>query len=163
MASANRSDDELHQAYAYCLRLLGRREYCTADMRRRLEQRGYSAAIVADTIRRLQMLDALSEARFAEGFFRSRQARGEAPWVTAVRARQRGVAEEEVAAAQSKAEEDFDALACCRRLLMKRDPQGLRFADKKIWARCARFLKARGFTAAIIMAAMNERHAMEES
>lgn len=98
----------------------------------------------------------LSEARFAESFLRSRLNRGEAPWLAALKARQKGVDESALQAALEEAEAGFDMMQACRDLLGRRDPQGLRHHEKRVWQRQARFLRNKGFDTATILHAMNE-------
>lgn len=155
--AAARARDAHRRAYADALRLLARREYCQAEMHRRLARRGHSETVIRETLARLHAQGALSETRAAEAIFRRRQRKGEAPWLTARRARRRGVDEAAVAEVLAKVEAEFDAEACCRRLLERRDPRGLRFRDPRCWARLARFLERRGFDASTVINAMKAR------
>jgi len=82
--------------------------------------------------------------------------RGEALWMAAAKARQKGVDESALQLALDELEGGFDPLEACRELLGSRDPQRLRREDQRVWQRHARFLRNRGYDAATIIRAMNE-------
>ncbi len=144
-------------AYACAVRALGRREHCAAELRAKLRQRDFDDELIATVIVRLQEDGYLSEARFAEAFLRMRMRAGEAPWLAAQKARRRGLEEGALQDALQAAQEDFDALAVCRQMLNRRDPQGLRHADERIWQRHARFLQNKGFDTATILRVLKEQ------
>ena len=99
----------------------------------------------------------LSEARFASGFLRSRLRKGEAPWLAARKARQRGVKEDAIEHALDEAEVSFDAFSACLSLLGRRDPHNLRFTDERVWQRQARYLRNKGYDTATILRCLNEK------
>ncbi|HXH72485.1 MAG TPA: regulatory protein RecX [Mariprofundaceae bacterium] len=144
-------------ALAYALRLLGRREYCEADIRRKLMLRECAPEVIDTVIERLKAENYLSDARYAEGYLRGRLKKGEVPWLAARRAKERGVDASALAGALDDAKAGFDALASCRELLARRDPQRLRHTDEKQWQKLARFLRNKGFDAATILRVMNEK------
>ena len=145
-------------AYAYAVRLLAMREYCAAQLRAKMALRDFDADCISAVLTRLNDDGYLSEARFAESFLRSRLHRGEAPWLAALKARQKGVDESALQMALEEAEAGFDSMQVCREMLGRRDPQGLRHHEKRVWQRHARFLQNKGFDAATIMHVMNENH-----
>jgi len=145
-------------AYACAVRALGRREHCAAELRAKLRQRDYADDVIATVIARLQVDGYQSEPRFAEAFLRMRMRAGEAPWLAAKKASQRGVDAEALQDALQMALENFDALAVCRQMIKRRDPQGLRHDDARIWQRQARFLRNKGFDAATILRALKENN-----
>jgi len=144
-------------ALAYALRLLGRREYCEADIRRKLMLREYEPEVIESVVTRLKEENYLSDARYAEGYLRGRLRKGEVPWLAARRARERGVDESALRNVLEDAQAGFDAEAACRDLLARRDPQRLRHQDEKQWQKQARFLRNKGFDAATILRVMNEK------
>ncbi len=150
------TEGEGTQALAAAMRWLARREHCAAELRRKLIERGFSGEAIEGALARLRAQGALSEARFAEAFLRARMQKGETPWLAAQRARERGVEAAALEAALAEAEADFDALAACRELVARRDPQGLRRGDAREWQRLARFLRNKGFDAATILRCLNE-------
>lgn len=143
--------------YATALRMLGRREYCEAQLRRKLKQREFEDADVDMVVAELLTHGYLSDTRFAEGYMRTRLRRGETPKVAAMRARGKGVKEAALQEVVEIAQSDFDADQACQDLLSRRDPQGLRFEDERLWQRQARFLQNKGFDVATILRAMKRR------
>lgn len=143
-------------AYACAVRALGRREHCAAELKAKLQQRDYPDAVINTVLERLKADGYLSEARFADAFLRMRMRSGESPWLAAQKARQRGVDEVALQDALQAAQDDFDGLTVCRDLLARRDPQGLRHDDERVWQRQARFLRNKGFDAATIVRALKE-------
>ncbi|MFQ5345190.1 MAG: regulatory protein RecX [Mariprofundus sp.] len=148
-------------AYHDAIRWLTGREFCVSEMRRRLAGREYDDEMIRVVIDQLQHDGYLSEARYAEAYIRARMNRGEAPWLAAQRARQKGAEAAVVEAALSELTEHYDAEEVARDLVSGRDPGGLRFDDKRVWQRQARFLRNKGFAADIILRVLNE--SMEDS
>jgi len=113
-------------AYTYAVRLLSQREFNTREMADRLANRDYDAEIVTEVIRQLKSDNYLSEQRYAESFLRSRIKRGEAPWLAAQKAKQKGAESSALQAALAEISEAYDDEQVCRELLDQRDPGGLR-------------------------------------
>lgn len=147
---------EVRAAYSAALRMLTRREHCEAELRQKLASKGIDEIAADAAIEELKGYGYLSEQRFAESFLKSRMRRGEALWMAAAKARQKGVEESALQAAIDEAEGRFDALDACRELLASRDPNGLRRNDERVWQRHARFLRNRGYDAATILRVLNE-------
>lgn len=143
-------------AYAVALRALARREHCAAEMRLKLVQREYPDEVIGAVLARLREDGYLSESRFAGAFVRMRMKAGESPWLAVQKARQRGVEEGALQDALQAVQGEYDALDACRRMLARRDPQGLRHADEGVWQKQARFLRNKGFDAATIVRALKE-------
>ncbi len=133
------------------------REYCAAELRHRLQDKGFAKDTVEDVLRQLRAAGYLSERRFAESFLRSRIRKGETPRVAAYRARQRGVDDDVLHEVLQETERVFDAEQACRDLLARRDPQARRRQDARIWRRQVRFLRNKGFDTATILRVMNEQ------
>ena len=108
-------------------------------------------------IKQLQTDNYLSEQRYAEAFLRSRMNRGEAPWLAAQKARQKGAESAAIQAALAEFDEDYDDEQVCRELLEQRDPGGLRFEDERVWQRQARFLRNKGHNSATILRVLKQR------
>lgn len=155
-------DRELQAAYSYAVRLLAAREYCTAQLRRKLIARDHADEVVDAVVAQLLQDGYLSEERFAEQFLDARLRKGESPWLAAQRAREKGVNESALQQALAAVEGEYNAHSACRDLLAARDPQGARFADEKQWQRQARFLRNKGFDTATILRVMKERRQPEE-
>lgn len=131
-------------------------------MRARLQNKGYTPAVVEQTMARLIAGDYLSETRFAESFIRMRLARGDTPRLAALKAQQRGVDEALASDICQQAQSDYDAHAACARLIEKRDPKGMRFKDRKAWNRHFRYLKSKGFDSAVVLDVLNSSHNAED-
>ena len=144
-------------AYHYAVRLLTNREYCEYEMRQRLAGREFEDGVIDWTIHQLEQDGYLSEARFAEAYLRSRLKKGEAPWLAARRAEQKGARSDAVQAALAELVEDYDAEQAARDLILARDPGGFRFDDERVWQRQARFLRNKGFHADIILRVLKSR------
>jgi len=144
-------------AFSYAIRLLGRREYCEAEICNKFRRREYSPDCVERVITRLKDGGYLSEERFAAGFLDSRLRKGEAPWLAARKARQKGVKDVATQDALDKLEATFDRFSVCRALLDKRDPHGLRFTDNRVWQRHARYLRNKGYDTDTILRCLNEK------
>lgn len=126
-------------------------------MGERLAARDYDAEIVDVVIRQLKSDNYLSEQRYAESFLRSRIKRGEAPWLAAQKARQKGAESSALQAALAELGEGYDDAQVCRELLDQRDPGGLRFEDERVWQRQARFLRNKGHNSATILRVLKQR------
>ena len=149
-------------AYGAALRWLARREYCVAEIRGKLAEKGFDSEDIGDAVRKLVQQGYLSEQRFAEAFLRTRLARGETPWMAVQKARWRGADESALAAAADEASAGFDADTACRAMLARRDPSRQRFRDPKRWQREARFLRQKGFDSATILRALKRGNGEDE-
>ena len=69
---------------------------------------------------------------------------------------------DEQALQRAAAEADVDEPRACRRLLRKRDPDGLRFHDRRLWQRHLRYLCGKGYPLQVAMEAMQQRDLDEE-
>jgi len=143
-------------AYHYAVRLLTHREFCKFEMRQRLVGREFEEEVVAWAINQLQQDGYLSETRFAESYLRSRLKKGEAPWLAAKRAEQKGAESAAVQAALTELTECYDPEQAARDLILVRDPVGLRFDDERVWQRQARFLRNKGFATDIILRVLKQ-------
>jgi len=138
---------------------LAQREQCRSELARKLAAIGGSSEQIEPLLKQLELQGYLSDARFAESWLRSRIRRGDTPTIAAHKARQKGV--DEAALQEALAACDFDAMAACRQLLNKRDPQKSRFDNKKIWQRQLRYLAGKGFDPSVILQAMQSRNLEE--
>ena len=127
------------------LRLLSMREHSRAELARKLGAAEDRATIDA-LLDRLEEVDLLSDARFAESYVRSRQARIGTQRLR-LELKQRGVAKEVAEAALASTTEADDAT---RAHAVWQKKFGTLPADAREWAKQARFLQGRGFSADII-------------
>ncbi|RME86602.1 MAG: regulatory protein RecX [Zetaproteobacteria bacterium] len=149
-------EDERARAKALALRMLARREYCASEMKHKLLAKGFSEAVAEEVVAGLVRSGLLSDRRFAEAYLRGRLRRGDALWLAAAKARQKGVDEQALAEAVASLEEEFDPEQAARALVEKIDPEGLRFADAKLRRRMAARLARRGFARAVIEKVLKE-------
>ncbi len=70
---------DLRGARAAALRLLARRDRPSADLRSRLEEKGYAAAIAGAVVDRLRADRLVDDRRFVDNFIGFRAARGQGP------------------------------------------------------------------------------------
>jgi len=143
-------------AYSHAVRLLTHREFCESEMRQRLAGREFEAEVIDWVVHQLQQDGYLSEMRFAESYLRSRLKKGEAPWLAAKRAEQKGARSDAVQAALAELCEDYDAEQAARDLMQARDPGGLRFDEERVWQRQARFLRNKGFATEVILRVLKQ-------
>jgi len=130
---------------ARALRLLSGREHSRAELARKLgsEANGDELDALLD---RLESLDLLSDARFAQSYVRSRQARmGDRR--LRMELKQKGVPDHLIDHALEDAT-DTDDTARARAVWARKF--GRQPADAREWARQARFLQGRGFAADVI-------------
>lgn len=139
MSEAPDRDELLAQA----MRWLARREYSVHELGQRLRDKGYPAADVAGVLEELQDQGLVSDRRFAEALVRSRTERGYGPMKIAHELRAKGVDDPLI---EEIVEDDNDYwTARLRELWEKRF--GRAPGDYREWARQARGLQSRGFTA----------------
>jgi len=146
---------DVQEVYSIALRLLTQREHCEVELRHKLSQRECDEIAMDSAIEQLKSYGYLSESRFAEAFLRSRIKKGEAPWLAAEKARQKGVDESALLDALEKALVEYDAMQACLDILARRDPQQQWRYHQRVWQRQARYLRNKGFDAATIMEALN--------
>ncbi|MDQ6970373.1 MAG: regulatory protein RecX [Mariprofundus sp.] len=148
---------EQSAAYLYAVRLLVRREYCTSQIQQKLHGREHDAEIIVFVIEKLKADGYLNDQRFAELYLSSRLDKGEAPWLAARRAQQKGADETSIQLAMDELTADYDADQVASDLLAGRDPAGFRFEDERTWQRLARFLRNKGFASDVILRVLKQR------
>ena len=142
------------------LRLLARREYSTAEMRRKLTARGLSVAGIDAVLAALEHERLLCDHRFAESLSRLRIDRGHGPVRIRAELRERGVADEVIGEVITQTAEFW--LVRARRVLAKRYGHDGRCGHTRLslqesreeWTRRARFLAQRGFPSDLIYRAL---------
>ncbi|MCB1917404.1 MAG: recombination regulator RecX [Rhodocyclaceae bacterium] len=141
--------EELRQR---AIRLLAQRDHSRAELTRKLSSHG-SADEVAEVVARMAALELQSDRRFAEQYVRSRGARFGAQRLRR-ELRQRGIDDELGARAIADALEG-DEIDRAQRVWQARFGDAPH--DPKEWARQARFLQYRGFSADIIHTVLKGR------
>lgn len=75
------------------VKLLARREHSAIEIQRKLQQRDFSPAEIAEALEELQRVDWQSDERFAEAYIRSRRLKGFGPVRITIELGERGVSE----------------------------------------------------------------------
>lgn len=138
---------------ARALRLLSTREHSRAELARKLGVSEGASSLEA-LLDRLEEVDLLSDARFAESYVRSRQDRIGTQRLR-LELKQRGVADAVAEAALASA---TDADDTTRAHAVWQKKFGALPGDAREWAKQARFLQGRGFAADIIHRILKDRH-----
>lgn len=125
------------------IELLARREHAPAELRIKLQRRGFDSSMIESTLDRLIDEDLLSEDRYVECYVATHIARGRGPSRLRSELRQRGIGDELIACYLSQSQGFWH-----ERVRMVRDKK---FGcappiDYKTRAKQARFLQSRGFT-----------------
>lgn len=136
---------------ALALRHLARREHSRAELAKKLSAHGEAAEVEA-VLDRMQELGLLSDRRFAESYVRSRAERLGRRRLEYELA-QRGVDPEGIESALT-AELEGSEVERARQLWQRKFGQTA--GDRKEWAKQARFLTARGFSADVVRKVLKE-------
>lgn len=134
------------------MRLLARREHGFAELVSKLETRGVTRDIALAVIQQLTDEGLQSDARYVEGWIRSRMSRGKGPRLIRAELRQRQIDDSLVAAGFDAVAPDWSALATEVRMRKFGQDPPEEFDER---ARQSRFLESRGFSAEQI------RHALQ--
>ena len=131
----------MSEVLQYAVRLLSRREYSVGELSQKLERKWPDSDGIQATLDRLVEEGMVCDARFAEAFVRSRQARQQGPRKIRAELRKRAVADSVTDAAIDAAGVDWAELA--REWLQR---QSVAERDYDARARYYRRLVNRGFT-----------------
>ncbi len=153
MPASSDADDEVTAIRQTAGRLLARREYAVRELHQRLLGRDFDAAQVAQVIAELQRENLLSDERFAESFVHARVARGDGPLKLRAALYERGVDDTLVA---RFVPDDYASWAERMEAVRARRFGARRPQAYREWARQARFLQQRGFSAEHIRRLLRE-------
>ncbi len=138
---------------AAAVRLLARREHGTAELKRKLIQKGYGAESVERVVQKLGAKRLVSDERFVSSFVDHHAKRGQGPVRIKSELRQQGIEAESIEVALEGADIDWNELAGAVR---RRKFGSGRPRSTVERAKQARFLQYRGFTADQIRAALKD-------
>jgi regulatory protein len=144
---------ELDEVRHAAVGLLARREHSRRELLLKLAQRGFSEALAVEAVEQLAAAGLQSDRRYAEAFVASAVAKGQGAMRIGATLRQRGVSDEIIE--EQLAACDADWLGELERVRRKRFGAALP-KDTKEWARQARFLQYRGFSAEQIRKALKQ-------
>lgn len=127
---------------AVAVRLLARREHSRLELKRKLGQRRFDAALIGEVVDKLESERLQSDERFADSFVRTRAERGQGPVRIRAELAQRGVDDVEAETALAAYEGDWQENA----VTIRRQRFGAELPETyEERARQARFLQQRGF------------------
>jgi regulatory protein len=132
-------------AHTAAIALLAGRDHSTADISRKLEQRGYSSEAVAAALTRLVQANTLDDARYGQNFARYRSRRGQGPARIRNDLRRSGLKDEQIDLAVKSGEEVPDFIGLASQARSRKFGSDLP-KDWKDRAKQARFLQYRGFS-----------------
>ncbi|QIT57182.1 regulatory protein RecX [Aquisalimonas sp. 2447] len=135
------------------MRFLARREHARRELQRKLRARGFSDAVVGQVLDRLVQERYLSDDRFTEAFVRQRCEQGQGPLKIIAALGERGI--DESLARHHLSQQEVDWLAQAREARRRRFGEALP-ADRREWARQARFLASRGFSSEEVYRVLDE-------
>jgi regulatory protein len=140
----------VRSARAAALDALARRDYATEELRRKLLEKGYDAAVVAPLLEALRAEKLLDDRRYTENFVTYHAVRGQGPLRIRAELRRQGLPGSLV---EECLEGYPDWIVHLRKARAKKFGAGLptHYADKQ---RQAKFLGYRGFTSAQIRMAL---------
>ncbi len=150
--SRSTEEDDGKEAMAFALRILARRDTTTAELSRRLSDKGIEASLIEKTIARLHVTGYLDDRRFARQWAESaiRNSRGFGPRLRMDLAR-RGVPGDIVAEVLAGISEEYDEMETLAAILAKKftdfAPASATDREKR---RVMQYLQRRGFSAAAI-------------
>lgn len=124
--------------------LLANREHSTAELRRKLGERGLDGGVVEDALSGLARDGLLSDRRFTESYVSSRARKGFGPVRIRAELQERGIGNELIAEFLDERDQNWRlmAQAAHRKRFGETPPRDFRERAKQ-----ARFLQQRGFTA----------------
>ena len=125
------------------LRLLARRDHSLAELKLKLQQRGFDKITISTVLELLQQNNLLNQPRFIENYIHFRKQKGWGPLCIQQELIARGIAEESI---EEKLNIDDNAwLQEATKVLQKKFKHNSP-SDFKAWTKQARFLQYRGFT-----------------
>jgi regulatory protein len=140
-------------AHSAAIALLARRDHSRLDLDRKLAQRGYAPAAIAEALATLSDNNLVNDDRFSENFVAFRARRGQGPARIRQELKRSGMDAETIQAAIKGRDDAPDFLSLARQARARKFGSELP-KDRKERARQARFLQYRGFSTDHIRAAL---------
>jgi regulatory protein len=153
VSDAEQQQKALSEARRLALQLLAQREFTFSELVDRLETKGCTRLISQRVVQQLQEDGLQSDERFAEVFARSRMARGHGPMLLRAEMRARGLSDTLTDDYATHPHAHWIKLATAA--LQKRFHEAPTNRDE--WAKQARFLARRGFSADLIYSALGDQ------
>lgn len=153
VSDAENQQKALSEARRLALQLLAQREFTFSELVDRLETKGCTRLVSQRVVQQLQEDGLQSDERFAEVFARSRMARGHGPMLLRAEMRARGLSDTLTDDYATHPHAHWIKLATTA--LQKRFHEAP--ANRDEWAKQARFLARRGFSADLIYSALGDQ------
>ena len=142
-----------NHSYAYAVALLARRDHSTAELRKKLKERGYLEHAIEPVLIDLEETRKLDDQRYGANVVAYRARRGQGPARIKNELRKSGLKDDQIAAAVQTGEDAPDFVALAREARRRKFGADLP-TDWKERAKQARFLQYRGFSTDHIRAAL---------
>lgn len=148
--------EEAQRAYIYALKILTRRDYSEAELRRKLGERGISAEVVEETIGRLKESRYLDDRRFALRWAESAVRNGKGyGFRIRFELSRRGIADELVEEVTAQLSAEYAEADALKALVEKKFPGfDPLYADDRRKRRIIGYLQRRGFSLTAIFNAL---------
>ncbi|MFH1045631.1 MAG: regulatory protein RecX [Candidatus Omnitrophota bacterium] len=148
---------EYTKAKDYAFKLLSYRQRSSAELRRRLEKKGFTQPVIAETITYLGELNYINDAEFARVWIQERlRTRPQGKTLLRYQLRQKGVDKELIDAALQECAQTYDEGAAAKGLALSRRKKYRGLAPLKAKRRIYDYLRRRGFSSEAIMQALEE-------
>ena len=134
-----------NHSYAYAVGLLARRDYSTAELRKKLKERGYLEGAIEPVLIDLEETRKLDDQRFGANVVAYRARRGQGPARIRNELRRSGLKDNQIDEAVRTGEDAPDFIALAREARRRKFGPDLP-KDWKDRAKQARFLQYRGFS-----------------
>ena len=147
-------DEAVDVGYEAGVRLLARREHSSLELARKLGSRGHEQRVIELVLDRLVRQGYLSDERFTEMFVRQRCEQGQGPVKIVSDLAERGI--DERLARYYLDQQSVDWIEQARAVRVRRFGEAFP-DDRREWARQARFLASRGFSAEQVYSVLDRR------
>jgi len=136
---------EANRAYAAAIRLLGNRDHSSAELTRKLGQRGFDEEVIVATLGTLSDANYVDDRRYACMLAEQMAGKRRGPLAIRAKLRERGIDGEAAEAALAALNVDWVERAASA-LRTRFDVGSITESDQKMRAKVARFLQGRGFS-----------------
>ncbi|UCB57680.1 MAG: regulatory protein RecX [Candidatus Omnitrophota bacterium] len=148
---------DLLKARDYAYRLLSYRQRSTEEVSRRLKKKGFTAAIIAKTIKYLSELNYLNDDDFARVWIRSKIESAPVGWLLLrYQLREKGLKEETIEKALSAFSERYDESDAARKLAILLHARYKELDARRARKRLYDYLRRRGFSQEAISQALEK-------
>jgi regulatory protein len=133
-------------AYSTAVAYLARRDFSTADLRRKLKERGFAEAAIEPVLMKLEAGNLINDSRYSDNVVAYRARRGQGPARIRQELKRSGLGSEAIQTTMDKARDDGPDFVSLARAARARKFGAELPKDWKERSRQARFLQYRGFS-----------------